>query len=77
MSENPTTSAAAYLNCEQAGAHLSLSPRTLEKLRTLGGGPRFRKLRRRIVYKVADLDAWAESRACHGTSDPTYTALRD
>jgi hypothetical protein len=77
MPENLTSSAAAYLNSEQAGAYLNLSPRTLEKLRTIGGGPRFRKLGRRIVYKVADLDAWAESRACDSTSDPTYTALRD
>ena len=77
MRDKPTTSAAAYLNCKQAGAHLNLSPRTLEKLRTLGGGPRFRKLRRRVVYKLGDLDAWAESRACDSTSDPTYTALLD
>ena len=77
MPENLTTSAAAYLNCEEAGAHLNLSPRTLEKLRTIGGGPRFRKLGRRIVYKIVDLDAWAESRACESTSDPAYTALRD
>lgn len=77
MPENLTTSALAYLNCEQAGAHLNLSPRTLEKLRTIGGGPRFRKLGRRIVYRIVDLDAWAESRACESTSDPAYTALRD
>jgi hypothetical protein len=77
MPEDPTSSAAAYLSCEQAGAHLNLSPRTLEKLRTIGGGPRFRKLGRRVVYKTADLDAWAESRSCEGTSDPAYSALRD
>lgn len=75
MPESQT--AATYLNCEQAGAHLNLSPRTLEKLRTIGGGPRFRKLGRRIVYKLADLDAWSDSRACESTSDPVYTALSD
>lgn len=63
-----------YLNCDQAGAHLKLSPRTLEKLRTIGGGPRFRKLGRRVVYTLADLDAWADARACESTSDPTYAA---
>ncbi len=67
----PTT---VYLNCDQAGAHLKLSPRTLEKLRTIGGGPRFRKLGRRVVYTLSDLDAWADARACHSTSDPAYTA---
>lgn len=76
MHGDATTPASKYLNCDQAGAHLNLSPRTLEKLRTIGGGPRFRKLGRRVVYTVADLDAWAASRACESTSDPTYTALR-
>ena len=77
MVEPRNTAAPAYLSCEQAGVHLNLSPRTLEKLRTLGGGPRFRKLGRRIVYQIADLDAWADSRACESTSDPAYIALRD
>lgn len=76
MPENPTGPAMSYLNCDQAGAHLNLSPRTLEKLRTIGGGPRFRKLRRRVVYTIADLDAWANARACESTSDPSYTAHR-
>jgi hypothetical protein len=76
MPENPTVPAMSYLNCDQAGAHLNLSPRTLEKLRTIGGGPRFRKLRRRVVYTIADLDAWANARACESTSDPSYTARR-
>lgn len=76
MPENPTGPAISYLNCDQAGAHLNLSPRTLEKLRTIGGGPRFRKLRRRVVYTIADLDAWAHARACESTSDPSYTEYR-
>lgn len=76
MSDSQTGATATYLNCEQAGAHLNLSPRTLEKLRTIGGGPRFRKLGRRIVYKVADLDSWADSRSCESTSDPAYGERR-
>ena len=43
-------------------AHLAherrLSPRTLEKQRVIGGGPRFRKFGRRVMYAVADLDAY-------------------
>ena len=68
--------ATVYLNCVEAGTFLKLSPRTLEKMRTLGGGPRFRKLGRRVMYTQADLEAWAEARACDSTSDPVYTALR-
>lgn len=76
MDSAATKRATVYLTCEEAGAFLKLSPRTLEKLRTLGGGPRFRKLGRRVMYAQADLEAWADSRACSSTSDPAYTALR-
>lgn len=60
----------------EAGRYLEISPRTLEKFRTIGGGPAFLKLGRRIVYLLADLDAWRDSRRCESTSDPTYLALR-
>ena len=57
-------------------AHLAherrLSPRTLEKQRVIGGGPKFRKFGRRVMYAVADLDAWADQRSYEATSDPEY-----
>jgi hypothetical protein len=65
-----------YLACHEAGAYLNLSPRTLEKMRTIGNGPRFRKLGRRVMFSLYDLECWAESRACESTSDPVYAALR-
>ena len=76
MSTATITRTNVYLTCDEAGAFLKLSPRTLEKLRTIGGGPRFRKLGRRVMYSQADLDTWADSRACDSTSDPVYTSLR-
>jgi len=36
------------------------------------GGPRFRKFGRRVMYAVADLDAWAEQHSFEATSDPEY-----
>ncbi len=39
------------------------SPRTLEKLAHLGGGPVYRKFGRRTIYAPADLITWAEGRA--------------
>lgn len=63
----------AFLNTEEAGTYLRLSPRTLEKRRVLGGGPRFRKLGSRVVYTAADLRAWADSRILEMTSDPGNT----
>lgn len=61
-----------FLTTDEAGAFLRLSPRTLEKQRVLGGGPRFRKFGARVVYAAADLRAWADSRAYDMTSDPGY-----
>jgi hypothetical protein len=65
-----------YLTNDEAAAFLRLSPRTLEKQRVLGGGPRFRKFGRRVMYALADLEAWAESRAFGMTSDPGYGSPR-
>ena len=61
-----------FLTTDEAGSFLRLSPRTLEKQRVQGGGPRFRKLGARVVYAAADLRAWADSRAYEMTSDPGY-----
>lgn len=61
-----------YLTNDEAAAYLRLSPRTLEKQRVIGGGPRFRKFGRRVMYAVADLDVWADSRSFEATSDPEY-----
>ncbi|MFT3719263.1 helix-turn-helix transcriptional regulator [Pseudorhodoferax sp.] len=61
-----------YLTNDEAADYLRLSPRTLEKQRVMGGGPRFRKFGRRVMYAVADLDAWAADRSFETTSDPEY-----
>jgi hypothetical protein len=37
-----------------------LSGRTLEKHRTFGTGPTYRKIGGRVVYAVPDLQAWAD-----------------
>lgn len=72
----PSRSAARYLNNDEAAAYLHLSPRTLEKQRVVGGGPKFRKFGRRVVYAIEDLENWASARACDTTSDPNYVAVR-
>ena len=61
-----------FLTTEEAAVFLRLSPRTLEKQRVIGGGPKFRKFGRRVMYAVADLDAWAAERSFESTSDPEY-----
>ena len=69
----PTPAARArYLTNDEAAEFLRLSPRTLEKQRVIGGGPRFRKFGRRVMYAVADLEAWADARSFGATSDLEY-----
>jgi hypothetical protein len=57
-----------FLNTDQAAFYIGLCKRTLEKMRTHGGGPRFRKHGRYVRYHIADLDAWSlgESHATTG-----------
>lgn len=59
-----------YLRTPDAAVHLGLSARTLEKHRCYGTGPQYLKLGGRIVYAIADLDAWAEIGRRYSTSDP-------
>lgn len=65
-----------FLTTDEAAAFLRLSPRTLEKQRVLGGGPRFRKFGARVVYAAVDLRAWADNNTFGMTSDPGYV-VRD
>lgn len=61
-----------YLTNSEAAAFLRLSPRTLEKHRVIGGGPRFHKFGRRVMYALADLETWASERSFETTFDPEY-----
>lgn len=63
----PTTS--QNLTTPQAAAYLGLQPATLEQWRWSGRGPRFIKLGRACRYRVADLDAYMESRAFSSTTE--------
>lgn len=38
---------------------LEISPRTLDRMRSTGGGPAFARVGRAIYYSPQDLDAWA------------------
>jgi len=59
-----------HVNTVAAAEFLGLSPRTLEKWRVVGGGPRFRRLGRRLVrYAVRDLEQFAVEGTRTSTSD--------
>jgi predicted DNA-binding transcriptional regulator AlpA len=59
-----------FLRTPEAARFLGLSGRTLEKHRTYGTGPQYRKIGGRVVYALDDLQAWAARGAKNSTSDP-------
>jgi len=70
MSDASLAISPRYLRTAEAARYLSLSPRTLEKHRTYGTGPAYRKIGGRVVYAFADLNAWADVGTRTSTSDP-------
>ena len=58
-----------YLRTPEAARFLGLSSRTLEKHRSYGTGPAYRKLGARVVYALDDLQAWVQRGKKTSTSD--------
>lgn len=59
----------------QASIYTGLAEAYLEKLRSVGGGPRFiRYGRRAIRYRRRDLDDWMTQHECESTSEPAKAA---
>lgn len=58
-----------YLRTADAAKYLGIGKSTLERARTEGTGPKFRRLGSRIVaYAIGDLDAWASKQVLESTS---------
>ena len=60
----------ALLTTREAAALLRLSERTLERQRTAGTGPKFRKFRKEIRYCRRDILEFIERAGRESTSDP-------
>ena len=69
MVSESSQSASPFMDTVEAAGFLKISPRTLEKQRVIGGGPRFRKFGSRVVYALTDLQAWADERSFANTSE--------
>ena len=61
--------ATTFLTQNEAAEFLRLSPRTLERHRVAGTGPKFTKLGRRIVYRVSEIETWATERTFTSTAE--------
>jgi hypothetical protein len=53
----------------EAAKYTKLSASTLAKRRVFGGGPKYLKLGRRVVYSKRDLDIWLDAHRRTSTSD--------
>jgi predicted DNA-binding transcriptional regulator AlpA len=67
---NPPTDTLRFLRTPEAARFLGLSDRTLEKHRSYGTGPNYRKMGGRVVYTLDDLKAWADRGLRTSTTDP-------
>lgn len=59
-----------YKRTAEAAQYLGIGKSTLERGRTDGTGPKWRRLGARIVvYAISDLDAWADEQIRTSTSE--------
>jgi predicted DNA-binding transcriptional regulator AlpA len=70
MSQSDGAAPPRHLRTPEAARFLGLSDRTLEKHRSYGTGPIYRKIGGRVVYTLDDLQAWSQRAARRSTSDP-------
>jgi hypothetical protein len=56
------------LNTDEAAACLSLSRARLAKLRWAGGGPKFVRVGKTVLYRVTDLEKWLDANSRNNTS---------
>jgi predicted DNA-binding transcriptional regulator AlpA len=63
------------LDTRTVASMIGLAPHTLVLLRVSGGGPRYVKLGRRVLYDRADIASWIEQKKrAHTSEDATSTS---
>ncbi|MCH8479760.1 MAG: helix-turn-helix domain-containing protein [Wenzhouxiangella sp.] len=60
-----------FLNQVRLADRWQISPRTLERWRWSGEGPAFLKIGGRVVYRIADIEAYENGRRCDSTLQST------
>ena len=59
----------APLPTPDAAILAGVSAKTLENLRSTGGGPKYLKLGRKVAYDPRDIEAWKDDRRFSSTSE--------
>ena len=58
-----------HMNQIELAARLNISPRTLERWRWTGEGPRFMKVGGRVVYRLEDVEGYEDSQLRNSTAE--------
>ena len=67
-----------YLDEEGLRDHYLISPRTAQRWRTTGDGPPFIRLgRRRVIYRIADVEQWLTRRTYRHLADEASRSSED
>lgn len=61
-----------YLTQSEVAQRLRLSPRTLERFRLDGTGPKFVRAGRRILYRLVDIEEWTAARTFRSTAEAAH-----
>jgi excisionase family DNA binding protein len=59
----------ARLTVKEAATYVPVAKSTLDKLRVAGGGPKFIKIGKRVLYDTIDIDGWMETLKRTSTAD--------
>ena len=65
----------SHLSTRALGERWSISPRTLERWRCAGEGPRFLKLGGRVVYRIDDIEAFEAAHLRSRTDERATSAV--
>ena len=66
-----------HLNQVDLAARWKISPRTLERWRWAGQGPRYVKIGGRVVYRLEDIEAFEAKQLRHSTAEAPSRPARE
>ncbi|MQA65035.1 MAG: helix-turn-helix domain-containing protein [Alphaproteobacteria bacterium] len=60
-----------FFDTEGLAEYLSLSESYLNQMRVRGDGPKYHKIGRKVIYRLADVEEWLARQAHRSTSEYT------
>ena len=63
-----------HLSARELATRWGLKPRTLERWRSIGHGPRFLRLGGKVAYRLEDIEAYEQTHYFSGNRQPSLAA---